>query len=1564
MEKLIWQIFERKNSIIEQVRQQIELYDQQLASKLVIQGINPPSWLWNHEAPSQSSDLREISKQRLISELLLPQQAVPSFNNFNYNSISIPACSFDDVRDIRDLSTEVEHVGSSPKQKVATRLDDSNDELDISCSEFKRSKSRQRALELRSSAKNGSKGHMQDENIAAISYKNNTPCMSDVLRCNRGEKPDSAKYLNIQHDDDAKYEGIDTSCCKEKKISQEMDHVCVSIDDASYELENVGAVFSGQVNKPVQSQDLLNIHHEGDAASEDIKIQSCSFNTSSRSIPIQHIHHFESVDRMCNRDSFGAESSGHIKATQSSDNLRIHPEGDVESEGINIQSCEWNNTSAKLPSQLFEPVDGSNNIVGETKSINPVFKGQIDQPSEFQDALNSQVLDVESEGKHTSCAKEKSPGEAIPSQQFNHEFDSVELDICCTSKTVGVLSAGQMVENVIESLQTESLSPVAHENCSLDEAMNEHYLSNKVGAELLPSGIIKSGNSCKKLSDMVPTLYASDRDSEIGIASTSYSFQDHHHALELPDLVRPVICDISPGMMDQRIKDHSSVEKGHGKLSGNPKESESSMRKISEFIPIFSADESKGDTSGVSSSCKPLQNHDHVLESLQSASPSGIIASNEKGIQGYYGIKNRSESSVISGTSPGMLEERIENHSGGEKGYGKFSGSPTKSESSMQKVSEFVPIFSAAKSEGDISGVSSSCEPLRNLDHVFESLPPASPSGIIVSNEKGSKDYDGRKNKSANSEVKYLELHSSSFGHEGGNSVLEELKVHETEAGVPQLQSATVEHPHLQKQDATLPACGYPLVNLDVNDQANKFRLQSVSCHVTSQAIEDSCNMEVAEDNIGVGQNPKSKATTPLLKETTSSFSNDLGKAEMEDSLKYSSEQAKETNDDSKIIENRSACFLEGSRLFLDIKLNEEHKETLSAESSNERESYLAGFEENAFVDATYDGMMADQSMPVLEGFTMDTDDGESHFAGGGIDFEESSFPSSTLRQASILERLCQSASRNTPIYHFPMTYGLHQTSDIYQSVPNGLLEHISSAGDYTNIKLKQKSYSSGLPILTDPFGLNVSTPYASPSKKQWDRSTSSSGLRGQGSLNPELVCFTIEEDPGNYDETAEAPLSYATCLKSSTKRKPLSDITEDFQNPPPSVPANNKHVLEVGQTPKFSFGSHLDSAGTEANLTGAQTKVRRKLGNKFSNKKRRINDTKENKNFSVGANVSKQVTDAPKETKSQMPKCSENHYTIARVSDQQRVLRSSNIVSNISSFVPLVQQKKAAAVVTGKRDIKVKALEAAEAAKRLEEKKVNERKMKKEAWKAEKARLEQENMLQLELKNKRKEEEQKKKAAEMAARKRIREDEEKKEKEGKRRRVEEARKQQHDQEKKRAVKFEKETRHQAAGLRTHDKDPSSEQEQCTKMEIGGRKGGITTEHDDKSRTVLHGPKTILCDPKGSNTLIKASMIVGGDTNLNMVMSDLNATAEKNFKDRAEVQWSYDISPYQGSDEEDDDDNDRRKDKFVPAWASKNSLAEAIFSQQHINPDEILPPESFCSIAEVLIPRKLMGTIS
>ena len=54
VEKLLAQIFERKNRIVRQVKQQTDNYTQHLASKCLVDGITPPPWLCYD---NQSSDV-------------------------------------------------------------------------------------------------------------------------------------------------------------------------------------------------------------------------------------------------------------------------------------------------------------------------------------------------------------------------------------------------------------------------------------------------------------------------------------------------------------------------------------------------------------------------------------------------------------------------------------------------------------------------------------------------------------------------------------------------------------------------------------------------------------------------------------------------------------------------------------------------------------------------------------------------------------------------------------------------------------------------------------------------------------------------------------------------------------------------------------------------------------------------------------------------------------------------------------------------------------------------------------------------------------------------------------------------------------------------------------------------------------------------------------------------------------------------------------------------------------------------------------------------------------------
>ncbi|EPS72694.1 hypothetical protein M569_02064, partial [Genlisea aurea] len=73
-ERMLMQIFERRDSIIERVKQQTEMYTQLLASKLLNEGIDPPSWLWKPDSASNSKDL---NKEEFITRVLCPNPKPP-----------------------------------------------------------------------------------------------------------------------------------------------------------------------------------------------------------------------------------------------------------------------------------------------------------------------------------------------------------------------------------------------------------------------------------------------------------------------------------------------------------------------------------------------------------------------------------------------------------------------------------------------------------------------------------------------------------------------------------------------------------------------------------------------------------------------------------------------------------------------------------------------------------------------------------------------------------------------------------------------------------------------------------------------------------------------------------------------------------------------------------------------------------------------------------------------------------------------------------------------------------------------------------------------------------------------------------------------------------------------------------------------------------------------------------------------------------------------------------------------------------------------------------------------
>lgn len=64
---------------------------------------------------------------------------------------------------------------------------------------------------------------------------------------------------------------------------------------------------------------------------------------------------------------------------------------------------------------------------------------------------------------------------------------------------------------------------------------------------------------------------------------------------------------------------------------------------------------------------------------------------------------------------------------------------------------------------------------------------------------------------------------------------------------------------------------------------------------------------------------------------------------------------------------------------------------------------------------------------------------------------------------------------------------------------------------------------------------------------------------------------------------------------------------------------------------------------------------------------------------------------------------------------------------------------------------------------------------------------------------------------------------------------------------------------------------------------------------------------------------------------------------------------SYELSPYTNSDDEDEEEEARRRHKFVPLWASRDSLDRIILSKYHLDPAEIFCRKRSFIVNEVLI---------
>ncbi|CAN8248320.1 unnamed protein product [Cochlearia groenlandica] len=679
--------------------------------------------------------------------------------------------------------------------------------------------------------------------------------------------------------------------------------------------------------------------------------------------------------------------------------------------------------------------------------------------------------------------------------------------------------------------------------------------------------------------------------------------------------------------------------------------------------------------------------------------------------------------------------------------------------------------------------------------------------------------------------------------------------------------------------------------------------------------------------------------------------------------------------------------------------------EQLSVQSSQNAPDHKIGSENANFFPCAGENshsvascvVRGSDSSPVLEGFIIQTDD--ENQSGSKVNHGNFQLPRTSAESAAIMEQICKSACMNTPSLQLAKTFKFAGKLDLDQSVSTELLngmyfsQNLEGSSVFENLGIDhdytRRSYTDCLP----GSSADSKNRCTSSAEKLWytKLQKSSSGEK-RVSETPDLPC--ISEESENSDEEDENISSDTLKSLSSEKRvretPDLPSISEESENSDeeddnlstdtvkslssekrgssipdlPCIAEENENIDEMSKAVSETLDTEKENVSAEGKPLGDDNEDPMKFIPTVSDARIHVDrqsldsvDTAFSfsaKCESVGSRVRKHNVGMqrftgggrngkPPNSRASKPKLSCNSSLRSRLPDKEP--RSNNIVSNITSFVPLVQrQKPPAQLFTGKRDVKVKALEAAEASKRLAEQKENDRKIKKEAMKLERATREQENLRKQEMEKKKKEEDRKKKEAEMAwkqemekkkkeeerkrkgfemaDRKRQREDEDKKLKDAKRLRIAEIQRQQKDADHK--LQAEKELKRQAMDAKIK-----------AQKELKEDKGKANTRIPEMR-------------PKSNSS---------DDTNASRNFRDDDFKVISNQGKMSEE--SYDMSPFKCSDdeEEDDDDDNVSNRKFVPTWASKSNILDAVISQLDIDPYMIFAPESFCD-CKVLVPQK------
>ncbi|KAK4439695.1 hypothetical protein Salat_0304400 [Sesamum alatum] len=1715
VEKLLVQIFERKNSIIEQVKQQTELYNQHLASKLLIDGISPPSWLWS---PNSSSDSKELNKEELISKLLHPhpQPSVrcsvahyPAYKNLVFaganeefsdgvfmghmafdkgpsrqDDLSVPALTSEDHGLCAVNYPDPDASVNSPEDQTDGRISNIYNATDQSLVGIQRSKSRQKALVLRTSAKQKTKSNLSHEKISNGISSQIRFSLSAANQVGRKDELTKSKESGVVGRKSCKDVDLDETDCEKKEKGTD----ARITRSGSY--TEVPFSVSASLTLGRSSEDC-----EEDASSAAAKERRKG--PTSICDPEVADNNVDKLPKSAGQSTICCQTSGDRQLDRA-DCVSKDKETDVYTGSTRSkisgkrQNCACNSSNAesdayqKIDIAMLDSEDQPSNYVDGSLTSNPCnilnegFEGRESISGDSKSRKEKCAVACWSSSQHKTCVDE------ISGLDMHAHSAKVDGGIAPSSggSAVEVNDSGELfdlVKNSVGLFRRVTRSQTRPD----DKAANKPVSSFEV-----PSfGGTMSRSARKQKSAAEKELHKASSGRSIPTChGTNNMLDESGNAahLMLSELVLHDHVDQSGTSSSNDAKQSRDVESQVGPPPGSfvlvePKHLR--FREIEDY------------TSRISSPDSEVRMPDNSPEKL-GYSVSDAAISLDKGISADVNLlvsgKKSPEKSDVSGKAEEVQRDSCEsdvqeNPDTRDEKYGTIIGDYTKAKSSEDnkdaglnsKISEVQQEANITRSEmvdipelqinpvkfhlehghesfpepcvdeGNLSAEGKDTGPwmanapeIENLrpsvclnsvkepraesrDCLIEKVQMSNPSCVVLDKRKQLPAQESQLLSCLEGEVsgQHADLPGADNGFVACSTIrsprrenlsLERRFRHASmeswpqpkrrKIGLQQTHSFTTSPSlRVRKPDSNQrgPANKH-LLNIGINIDTvlmDTFDLNTITdaeiCPKMdsnlTEGIEStflSQNGELMQVEFCYKEKNEQKSLSPVInkEQLGASLFSSLTKKEAKNSQGCFIEEMGTPRSSSNHFDatepvdgqcsqhlcdlGKNTDYLDSENLTLTSAVLEVVQSPKWDNSLQSQHSVISPCnEDQELIDV-------DQSRPVFEGFIVDAqaDGGALDLAEDRIDFDKLNLPRNTIERASILAEICKSASSDTPLSKFSYAFGFQGTQNLSWSVPNGHLEHLdlrstlplnSDFGDQlqsgSSLADDNKHASEGMPYTDYPsysgtrIGWNSRNQQASPVGKLWERLSSHTGSSEKRvSSNPELTCFPIEEDPsisdGNktVDDNAddvqeEVDSSFANHCD---ERHPLKDLTNLGLNPL-AVSAEEK-ILRADSvdlvSKKFSASGTQDKALWSPKVQDMNMRATRENQTSFIG----ATDGRKNQTFATGTNGIKKAKES---INNSISKPILSNKTSLKREEQKLSLKESrrnNIVSNVNSFIPLVQQKQAAAICAGKRDVKVKALEAAEAAKRLEEKRENERKTRKEALKLERAKLEEKNLRQMELEKKKKEEERKKKDADIIAKKRLREEEERKDKEKKRMRLETRQRQREQEDKMRSEKAEKEKqRLKDEQMNSKMKFQNDSRKQQNKDTIRGDNTALK-----QTETKLSPTEVVMnyeeCGTSGQSCEAGKAMHTVDKSPRNEDLISLNSQGK-----------SYEISPYQCSDDEDDEEDELPTKKYIPSWASKNSVAMLLPLQQEMDPDVIFRPESFCSMDEVLLPRKV-----